>query len=100
VPLLSSIFVITQSWSSPPWTPFTRRSSGAIWSSSDFFWTSQQKPPFGTYGRIYFCTPLIHMEFTHRRQSQPRRATASSSGAVRLRFLTQGHLDTQPSGYN
>ena len=36
--------------------------------------------------------------FTHRRRSQPRRATASSSGAVRGRCLPQGHLDTQIGG--
>ena len=33
--------------------------------------------------------------FTHRRLSQPRAATASSSGAVRVRCLAQGHLDSQ-----
>ena len=36
---------------------------------------------------------LIHT-FTHRQRSQPCKATASTSGAVRLRRLTQGHLDT------
>ena len=38
--------------------------------------------------------PFIH-SFTHHRWSQPRRATASSSGAVKVRRLTQGHLDTR-----
>ena len=33
--------------------------------------------------------------FTHRRRCQPCRATASSSGAVRVRRLAQGHLDTR-----
>ena len=37
--------------------------------------------------------PFINT-FTHRRRSQPRRATASSSGAVRVRRLPHGHLDT------
>ena len=32
--------------------------------------------------------------FTHRRRSQPRKATASSSGSARIRCLAQGHLDT------
>ena len=39
--------------------------------------------------------PFIHT-FTHQRRSQPRRAPASSSGAVRC--LAQGHLDTQLGG--
>ena len=38
--------------------------------------------------------PFIHT-FTHRRRSQPRKTTASSSGAVRVRCLAQGHLDTR-----
>ena len=37
--------------------------------------------------------PFMHT-VTHRRRSQPRRATASWSGAVRVRRLAQGHLDT------
>ena len=44
--------------------------------------------------------PNIHLfmlTFTHRRRCQPRRATASSSGAVRVRFLAQGHPDTRTS---
>ena len=36
--------------------------------------------------------------FTHRRQSQPRRARARSSGAVRVRRLAQGHIDSQLGG--
>ena len=32
--------------------------------------------------------------FTHRRRSLPCKATDSSSGAVRVRCLAQGHLDT------
>ena len=39
--------------------------------------------------------PFIMHTFTHRRRCQPRRATASWSGAVRVRCLAQGHLDTQ-----
>ena len=35
-----------------------------------------------------------NLSFTHSRRSQPRRTTAGSSGAVRVRLLTQGHLDT------
>ena len=41
--------------------------------------------------------PFIH-SFAHRRRCQPSRATASSSGAVRVRCLPQGHLDTQLGG--
>ena len=49
-----------------------------------------------------FCSCLypkrfIHT-FKHRRQSQPHRATASLSGAVMVRRLSQGHLDTQLVG--
>ena len=35
---------------------------------------------------------------THRRQSQPCKATASSSGAVRVKCLAQGHINTQLGG--
>ena len=35
-----------------------------------------------------------NLSFTHSRRSQPRRTTAGSSGAVRVRLLTQGHRDT------
>jgi hypothetical protein len=40
---------------------------------------------------------LIHT-LTHRRQSRPRKATASSSGAVRVKCLAQGHVNTQLGG--
>ena len=43
------------------------------------------------------ATSFIHT-FAHRRTSLPRRATASSFGAVRVRGLAQGHLDTQLEG--
>ena len=36
--------------------------------------------------------------FIHRRRCQPCKATASSSGAVRLRSLAQGHFDTPTLG--
>ena len=36
--------------------------------------------------------------FKQWRWSQPRQTTASPSGAVRVSFLTQGHLDTQLGG--
>ena len=36
--------------------------------------------------------------FTHRRRCQPCKTTASSSGAVRVRCLAQGHLDTHTLG--
>ena len=39
-----------------------------------------------------------HSPLTHRRRSQPCKATASSSGAVRVRCLAQGHLNTQLGG--
>ena len=38
--------------------------------------------------------PFMHT-FTHRRRRQPCKAIASWSGAVRVRCLAQGHLDTQ-----
>ena len=38
--------------------------------------------------------PFMHT-FKHRRRCQPWRAKASSSGAVRVRRLAQGHLDAQ-----
>ena len=41
--------------------------------------------------------PFMH-SFTQRCRSQPRRATASWSGAVRVRRLAQEHHDTQPGG--
>ena len=40
---------------------------------------------------------LIHT-LTHQRQSQPCKATASSSGAVRVKCLAQGHINTQLGG--
>ena len=36
--------------------------------------------------------------FTHRWWSQPCKATASSSGAIRVGCLAQGHLDTHEGG--
>ena len=36
--------------------------------------------------------------FTKRRRCQPCKATARSPGAVRVRCLAQGHLDTQLGG--
>ena len=36
--------------------------------------------------------------YKHRRQSQPHKETASSSGALRVRRLAQGHLDTRLGG--
>jgi hypothetical protein len=38
--------------------------------------------------------PFIHT-FTHQRRKQPRRSKASSSEAVRVSRLAQGHLNTQ-----
>ena len=35
---------------------------------------------------------------THRRQGRPCKAIASSSGAVRVKCLAQGHIDTQLGG--
>ena len=40
---------------------------------------------------------LMHT-LTHRRQSQPCKATASSSGAVRVKCLAQGHINIQLGG--
>ena len=41
--------------------------------------------------------PFIHT-FTHQRRCQPCRATASWSGAVRVRCLYQGHFETRRGG--
>ena len=41
---------------------------------------------------------LICHSFTHRRRGRPCKATASSSGAVRVRCLAEGQLDTQLGG--
>ena len=56
-----------------------------------------------TSGHSKRCTILPHIHpfmhtFTHRRRCQPCKATASSSGAVRVRCLAQGHLDNQLGG--
>ena len=51
--------------------------------------------------RLVLIPPSIHPfmhTFTHRRRCQPCKATASSSGAVRVRCLAQGHLDTLLGG--
>ena len=40
---------------------------------------------------------LIHT-LTHLRQSEPCKATASSSGAVRVKCLAEGHINTQLGG--
>ena len=40
-----------------------------------------------------FLHPFLHT-FTHRRRSQPCKATANSSAAVKVRSLAQGLLDT------
>ena len=58
---------------------------------------------FLTSGRSKRCTTLPHIHpfmhtFTHRRRSQPRRATASSSGAVRVRWLPLGALGGLEAG--
>ena len=45
------------------------------------------------HSKHFTILPNIH-PFTHRQRSQPRSETASSTGAVRLRCLAQGHLDT------
>ena len=53
-----------------------------------------------TSGPSKRLTILLHIHtfihtFTHRRRCQPCRATASSSGAVRVRCHAQGYIDTQ-----
>ena len=53
--------------------------------------------PWPLSGTLQYC-PHVHpfiRTVTHRRRCQPRRATASSSGAVRVSCLAQGHLGTQ-----
>jgi hypothetical protein len=57
-------------------------------------------PPSG-HSKRFTILPNIHPfmhTFIQRRRCQPRRATASLSGAVRVRRLAQGHLDTQLGG--
>ena len=54
------------------------------------FLTSGHSKRFTILSNIH---PFMHT-FTHRQRRQPRKATASSSGAVKLRCLAQGHLDT------
>ena len=48
-----------------------------------------------TSGHPHTATGSFIHTFTHRRRCQPRKATASPSGAVRVRRLAQGHLDTR-----
>ena len=53
------------------------------------------------HSKLFTMLPYIHPfthTLTHRRRCQPRRATASSSGAVRVRRLAQGHLTTRLGG--
>ena len=57
---------------------------------------SNQLPLKALYN-IASLSPIIQT-FPHRRWSQPCRATASSSGAVRVRRLARGHLDTHLGG--
>ena len=58
---------------------------------------------FVTSGCSKHCTtlhnvhPCIHT-FKHRRRNKPRKGTAGSSGAVRVRRLAHGHLETQLGG--
>ena len=49
------------------------------------------------HSRRFTILPNIHLfmhTFTHRLKCQPCKATASSSGAVRVRYLAQGYLNT------
>ena len=61
---------------------------------SSTFLTSARSKYFTIRPHIH---PFTHV-FTHRRRCQPRRETASWSGAVRVRRLAQGHLDTRLGG--
>jgi hypothetical protein len=52
------------------------------------------------HSKHFTVSPHIHPfkhTFTHRRRSEPRKATVSSSGAVRVKCLAQEHIDTQTS---
>ena len=62
-------------------------------------WGLQLYSAFLTSGpsKPFTILPNIHT-FRHWRRCQPRKATASSSGAVKVRRLAQGHLDTQKLG--
>ena len=46
---------------------------------------------------LQYCLTLTHL-CTHRWWCQPRKVTASSSGAVKVRCLAQGHIDNQLGG--
>ena len=61
---------------------------------AQFFVTSGHPKRFTISPQIL---PFIHT-FTHRRWCQPRKVPASSSGAVRVRCLAHGYLDTQLGG--
>ena len=50
-----------------------------------------------TQSALQYCLTITH-SFTHSQQCQPCKAPASSSGAVRVRYLAHGHLDTQLGG--
>ena len=52
-----------------------------------------------TRGHPNLCTILPHNKpFIRRQRCQPCKATASSSGAVKVRCLAQGHLDNRLGG--
>ena len=54
---------------------------------------------FRAFSRRFYPKRLTAVHpFTHRGRSQPRKAAASSSGALRVRCHAQGHLDTQLGG--
>ena len=57
--------------------------------------------PTSSHSKRFTIVPSIHpfmLTFTHRRWCQQCRAAASSSGAVTVMCLAQGHLDTQLGG--
>ena len=66
-------------------------------------WVSQSMPPQLQLGHLAdaFIQSDLHRlihTLTHWRQSQPCKATASSSGAVMVKCLAQGHINTQLGG--
>ena len=52
---------------------------------------------FPNHSKRFTILPNIH-PFTYRRRCQPRKATTSSSKAVRVRCLSQGYLNTRLGG--
>ena len=66
------------------------------WSQRSWAWEHIGQAVIIANGMEWNFGPFMHT-FTHRRRCQPYKATAGSSGVVRVRCLTQRHLDTRTS---